>query len=70
MHTTMTFPILAPRPRDAATFVTPEPRQKLMYSEPEWAAVYPEIKRLYIYDRRKLRYIMQYMEREHGFKAT
>ncbi|KAK5053800.1 hypothetical protein LTR84_001762 [Exophiala bonariae] len=43
------------------------------YSAPtqdEWMAVYPEIERLYIRERRKLRYIMQYMEKTHGFKAT
>ncbi|KAF2492633.1 hypothetical protein BU16DRAFT_465981 [Lophium mytilinum] len=36
----------------------------------DWAASYAEIGRLYVRERRKLRYIMQYMEREHGFKAT
>jgi hypothetical protein len=41
-----------------------------MYNESEWAAMYLEIERLYVHERRKLRYVIQYMEREHGFKAT
>lgn len=36
----------------------------------DWATLYPEIERLYVRERRKLRYIVQYMEKQHGFKAT
>lgn len=43
---------------------------QLVPTQNEWAALYSEIGRLYVRERRKLRYIMQYMEREHGFKAT
>lgn len=30
----------------------------------------PEIEQLYVQERRKLRYVMQHMERKYGFKAT
>ncbi|KAK5225520.1 hypothetical protein LTR72_003423 [Exophiala xenobiotica] len=43
---------------------------QLVPTHSQWAAMYSEIERLYVRERRKLRYIMQYMEREHGFKAT
>lgn len=70
MLTTMTLPMLAPRPRNSVTFLTPGPQPALMYNELEWAAMYPEIERLYVRERRKLRYVIQYLEREHRFKAT
>ena len=48
--------------------MVPEPQR--VPTHIEWAAFYPEIERLYVHERRKLRYVMQYMEREHGLKAT
>lgn len=70
MPNTMTLPILAPRPGDPGASITPRPLPPVMYNESQWAAVYPEIEKLYIHQRRKLRYVMQYMEKEHGFRAT
>ncbi|KAK5460831.1 hypothetical protein LTS15_002894 [Exophiala xenobiotica] len=46
------------------------PAPQLVPTQSQWAAMYSEIERLYVRERRKLRYIMQYMEMEHGFKAT
>ncbi|KAM5380116.1 hypothetical protein ACJZ2D_003763 [Fusarium nematophilum] len=40
------------------------------HSEEEWMNIYCHIKRLYQVDRRSLREVMVYMERQHGFKAT
>ncbi len=68
MPITMTFPLLVPRPRWPVAPAMPAPQ--LLPTHDEWAAMYYEIERLYVRERRKLRYIMQYMEREHGFKAT
>jgi hypothetical protein len=42
----------------------------MTHRDVEWAALYSDIERLYVRERRKLRYVMQYMESEHGFKAT
>jgi len=39
-------------------------------TEEDWAAKHDELRRLYVYERRKLQPIMCYMERERGFKAT
>ncbi|KIW96647.1 uncharacterized protein Z519_02038 [Cladophialophora bantiana CBS 173.52] len=64
----MALPPLVPRPRWPAALVVPA--QQLLPTHKEWAAMHSEIERLYIRERRKLRYIMQYMEREHAFKAT
>ncbi|EXJ61379.1 uncharacterized protein A1O5_11937 [Cladophialophora psammophila CBS 110553] len=64
----MALPPLVPRPRWPAAHAVPAPQ--LLPTHKEWAALYSEIERLYIRERRKLRYIMQYMEREHAFKAT
>lgn len=70
------LPRLAPRPKgddqqeDEGPIKTPRPQSVLTHSESEWAALYPEIERLYVHERRKLRYIMQLMETRHGFKAT
>ena len=64
----MTFPMLLPRP---SRHVTPYPRVPLLLPTQEaWSAVHAEIERLYIHERRKLQYIMQYMKKEHGFNAT
>ena len=65
----MKRPLLAPRPGGAVASVTP-PEPAATHSDSEWAAMYPEIQRLYVGERRKLRYVMQYMEREHSFRAT
>jgi hypothetical protein len=46
------------------------PTQRLVPTPDEWEALSPEIRRLYVDEHRKLRYIVQYMEREYGFKAT
>lgn len=66
----MTAPLLAPRPGWSGTHVTPRPQLVLTHCESEWAALRPQIERMYIQERRKLRYLMQKMESEHGFKAT
>jgi hypothetical protein len=50
--------------------VAPKPQAVLTHSDVEWAALYPDIELLYVRERRKLRYVMQYMESDHGFKAT
>ena len=68
MPTAMILPLLVPRPSWPVASVVPAPQ--LVPTQNEWAALYSEIERLYVRERRKLRYIMQYMEREHGFKAT
>lgn len=71
MPNQMTLPTLAPRPGgESATLVRPRPQPVLMHSDQEWAAMYPDIERLYVRERRKLRYIIQFMEKEHRFKAT
>ena len=36
----------------------------------DWADRYAEIERLYVHERRKLRFVMQYMEQKYVFKAT
>ena len=70
------LPILAPRPASTtptnAARVTASLRPALTerHTEAEWAAMYPYIQRLYVQEHRKLRYVMQHMEEEYGFKAT
>ena len=67
----MTLPVLAARQRgESFSSATTPSRLALVHHEWEWVARYSEIERLYINERRKLRYVMQYMEREHGFRAT
>lgn len=61
---------LAPWPGGVVASIAPRPQPLLTHSDVEWAALYPEIQRLYVRERRKLRYVMQCMESEHGFKAT
>ncbi|KAI8630636.1 hypothetical protein F5Y19DRAFT_483964 [Xylariaceae sp. FL1651] len=71
MPLTMTLPVLAPRPEaKSATLSTPRPPSALIHTDSEWLAIYPEIERMYVRERRKLRYIMHFIEREHNFKAT
>ncbi|EPE32440.1 hypothetical protein GLAREA_07573 [Glarea lozoyensis ATCC 20868] len=67
----MRLSILAPRPGgEPVTLIVSRPHSAQVYDESEWATAYPEIERLYIRERRKLRYIIQFMEKKHGFKAT
>jgi hypothetical protein len=70
MHSRIEIPILASRPSWPVASIAPKPKLVLTHSDPEWAALYPEMERLYVRERRKLRYVMQYMESEHSFKAT
>lgn len=65
----MAFPLLAPHP-DVSTERKRPQQLTQTHSESEWAAVYPEIQRLYVRERRRLRDVMQCMERAHGFGAT
>ncbi|KAF1850820.1 uncharacterized protein K460DRAFT_400862 [Cucurbitaria berberidis CBS 394.84] len=66
----MSMRILAPRPNPLAASVVSKSQPALTHTDSEWAASYHIIERLYVNERRKLRYVMQYMENEHGFKAT
>ncbi|KAK2772877.1 hypothetical protein CKAH01_13781 [Colletotrichum kahawae] len=40
------------------------------HEEREWAEVYPIIERMYVRERRSLKYLMRTMEEDHNFKAT
>lgn len=62
---TTTAPFSAPAP-----LLGPERHVSLTHSDAEWTAAYPEIERLYVHERRKLRHVMQYMEQEHNYSAT
>ena len=58
-------------PSDGLTRTLPAmPQPQKVPTPKDWAMRYNEIEHLYVRERRKLRYIMQYMEREYGFKAT
>jgi hypothetical protein len=64
-------PILAgPRLEHAEVPKLPEPCRTKQHSDSEWVAMYPQIERLYVLERRKLRDVMATLEREYGFKAT
>ncbi|CAK7200206.1 hypothetical protein SEUCBS139899_002897 [Sporothrix eucalyptigena] len=71
-------PLLAPRPAGGRSVPSPAVSLLALSSDPnclthndaEWTAAYPEIERLYVRERRKLRHVMQYMESKHNFKAT
>ena len=39
-------------------------------SDADWAPFYSEIERLYVRERRKLRYVMNFMETEYGVRAS
>ena len=68
-----TRPMLAPQPGSglvASVAPKPQPQATLTHSDVEWATWYSEIERLYVRERRKLRYVMRYMESKHGFTAT
>ena len=80
-HIPMKAPLLAPRPSGRPVVATatatgnaphlqPERQLSLTHSDAEWTAAYSEIERLYVRERRKLRHVMQSMEREHNFSAT
>jgi hypothetical protein len=66
----MINPKLAPRPGGVVVSIATKPQAAMTHSDVEWAALYPDLERLYVRERRKLRYVMQYMESEHSFKAT
>ncbi|KAK4948599.1 hypothetical protein LTR10_012603 [Elasticomyces elasticus] len=66
----MTNPILAPRPSEPVACIATKTPPVPTHSDSEWAALYSEIERLYIRERRKLRYVMEYMERKYDFEAT
>lgn len=66
----MSMSRLAPGPSKQAASIAPKPHPVMIHSDLEWAAVYPEIEKLYVRERRKLRYVMQLLESERGFKAT
>jgi len=70
IHIDMAVPKLIPRPGGVIVSIAPKPQVVMTHSDVEWAALYPDIERLYVRERRKLRYVMQYMESEHSFKAT
>ena len=64
---TMDSQLLVPRPtRHAPAALEPQ----AIPTQGEWAAMYPEIERLYVLERRKLRHVVQVMKQKHGFKAT
>ncbi len=69
-HDNMILPVLAPRPSRPAASVAPKPQPMPLQSDSEWAAVYLAVERLYVRERRTLRYVMTCMERTHGFRAT
>ncbi len=43
---------------------------EIQHGDKEWRAVYPHLERMYVRERRKLRYVMAKMEDTYGFKAT
>ena len=59
---------LAPSADSMGGCTVPAPRP--MPTNDDWTALQHEIEKLYVRERRKLRYIMQYMETKYGFKAT
>lgn len=68
--------VLAPRPvptsSNNAARVTASQRSAVpeYHTAAEWAAMYPYIQRMYVQERRKLRYVMRHMEEKYGFRAT
>jgi hypothetical protein len=58
------------KPDDGRETASTKPCLSKQRSESEWAAVYPHIQRLYVHKRRKLRYVMEYMEEKYNFQAT
>ncbi|KAK3386472.1 hypothetical protein B0H63DRAFT_136898 [Podospora didyma] len=71
----MKLPVLAPRPASHRCLSViasgdHQPPEVPTHTESAWAAMRPEIERLYVVERQRLRYLMRYMEKEHGFKAS
>ncbi|KAK3386132.1 hypothetical protein B0H63DRAFT_544732 [Podospora didyma] len=68
----MKLPGLAPRPRCFSVIASGDhqPPEVPTHTKSAWAAMRPEIERLYIVERQRLRYLMRYMEKEHGFRAS
>lgn len=64
----MTLLPLAPSADCMGGCIVPAPRP--MPTKNDWTALQSEVERLYVRERRKLRYIMRYMETKYGFKAT
>ncbi len=64
----MTFPPLAPSAICRGGWTLPAPQPVPTYSD--WETLHSEIERLYVRERRKLRYVIRYMEVKYGFKAT
>ena len=64
----MTLLPLAPSAQCKGGCTIPAPQR--MPTNNDWTALRDEIERLYVSERRKLRYIMRYMEMKYGFKAT
>ena len=68
-HIHMTLPLLAPS-GDCPSGWTAVPSPQPVPTNSDWATLYSEIERLYVRERRKLRYVMRYMDTTYGFKAT
>ncbi|KAF2641857.1 hypothetical protein P280DRAFT_479121 [Massarina eburnea CBS 473.64] len=64
----MALPILVPRPGRLDLSPAKEPQRVL--TQDEWAAMYSELERLYVRERRRLRYIVLHMAKTYGLKAT
>lgn len=63
----------APLASKSALNTRPPPKKptlSIRHSEEEWEVVRPVIERLYVRERRKLRYVMEIMKEKHNFKAT
>ena len=60
--------LLVPRPSEPSSAKAVKPPH--VPTQEEWVARYRTIERLYVQERRRLRFVMSYMESEHGFKAT
>jgi hypothetical protein len=45
------------------------PHSPIRHSDEEWEAVYPHIRRMYVLEGQKLRYVIDKLAREHGFKV-
>ena len=63
------LPVLAPHPTGGSVG-TPRKTSTGQRTEEEWAVVYPHIERMYVRERRKLRYVMNKMEEHYNFHAT
>ncbi|KAK9364495.1 hypothetical protein V1509DRAFT_50041 [Lipomyces kononenkoae] len=65
--------VLASKPTDShrtRETTSATPAQHKAHSELEWAAMYPHIQRLYVYERRKLRYVIAHIKEKYNFYAT